>query len=189
MKNVYVLLTRSQTALSRVIHALTGDRYTHASVAFDDGLKTLCSFARRHPALPLPAGLVQEALDGGYYDSHRYISCALYALPVGEDAWRDVRRRAEEMLSHRRAYRYSVRGLAMCRLGVAETRPGKYFCSQFVGELLRESGAARLPKPPALMRPQDLAELPGANCLYRGRLSGLMHDPARMIRRAIVDFQ
>lgn len=184
MRNVYLLLTRTQTALARVIHALTGDSYTHAALAFDENLQTLCSFARRYPRLPLPAGLVREALDGGYYENHRYISCALYALPVTEGEWQNVRRRAEEMLARRHAYRYSVRGLIMCRLGVAESRPGKYFCSQFVGELIRDSGAIRLPKPPELMRPQDLAKLPGVSCLYKGRLSGLMHDPQRLIRRA-----
>lgn len=186
MKNVYVLLTRSQTLLSRLIRACTGDGYTHVSVAFDDELRTLLSFARRRAALPLPAGLVRERLDDGYYDAHRYIPCALYALGMDDADFRRIRRRAETMFEHSRAYDYSIRGLALCRLGIAERRPGKYFCSQFVGELLGERGGLRLPKPPELMRPQDFAGLRELRCLYRGRLSGLMHDPRRILN---VDFQ
>ena len=56
MKNIYILLTRSRTILSRLIHLATNDTYTHASIAWDDELTTLCSFARRHTSLPLPAG-------------------------------------------------------------------------------------------------------------------------------------
>lgn len=186
MKCVYVLLVRSQTVLSKLIRLFTGDQYTHAAVAFDAELDSLCSFARKHAAMPLPAGLVHEALDAGYYDCHRYIPCALYALPMREENWTRVKARAEEMLRRSRSYRYSVRGLAMCRLGRAEVRPEKYFCSQFVGEVLEESGAVRLQKPPALMRPQDLASLPEMKKLYQGRLSGLMHDVKRIT--ACVDF-
>ena len=41
MKNIYILLTRSRTILSRLIHLATNDTYTHASIAWDDELTTL----------------------------------------------------------------------------------------------------------------------------------------------------
>ena len=62
MPNIYVLLTRSQSLLSRMIHRLTGDSFTHVSLALDSQLQTLCSFARRYSHTPLPAGLVHEDL-------------------------------------------------------------------------------------------------------------------------------
>lgn len=167
---IYLLLTRSGTVLSGAISFFTGDSYTHVSLAFDPELNSLCSFARRNHAFPLPAGLVQESLDGGYFCRHSEMPCALYALPVSRGAYRRARQKVEKMLENQLDYHYSIKGLALCRLGIEEEREGHYFCSQFVGEVLEDSGACALPKPPSLMRPQDYASLPQGQCLYEGSL-------------------
>ena len=168
--SIYILLTRSGTMLSGAISFFTGDSYTHVSLAFDPELRSLCSFARRNHAFPLPAGLVQESLDGGYFCRHSEMPCALYALPVSRGAYRRARQKVEKMLENQLDYHYSIKGLALCRLGIEEEREGHYFCSQFVGEVLEDSGACALPKPPSLMRPQDYASLPQGQCLYEGSL-------------------
>ena len=167
---IYLLLTCSGTVLSGAISLFTGDSYTHVSLAFDPALESLCSFARRNHAFPLPAGLVQESLDGGYFSRHSEMPCALYALPVSRAAYKRARQKVEKMLENQMDYHYSIKGLALCRLGIEEEREGHYFCSQFVGEVLEDSGACALPKPPSLMRPQDYAALPQGQCLYKGSL-------------------
>lgn len=178
MKTIYLLLVRSQTCLSRTIHALTGDSYTHVSIAFDGALTTLCSFARFDACCPLPAGLVHEQPAAGYYGAHPEIPCALLAVPVSEAGYARARAHAEAMLARqdataRRAYRYSVLGLLACRAGLPLRRSGRYFCSQFVSQLLALTGDVALPGPPELMRPQELAQLPEAVCLWRGTMGAL----------------
>ena len=84
---IYILLTRSGTLLSGAISLFTGDSYTHVSLAFDPELRSLCSFARRNAAFPLPAGLVREDLHEGYFCRHAEMPCALYALPVSRSAY------------------------------------------------------------------------------------------------------
>ena len=175
MKNIYILLTRSQTILSRLVHLSTGDAYTHASIAWDDELTTLCSFARRYPSLPLPAGLVREELCGGYYDLHRYMPCALLRLSVADETHRLLRERIEEMFTDAARYRYSVAGLLCCRAGRELERDGRCFCSQFVAGMLEKCGAAALDKPASLMRPEDLLHLPGIQIVHTGRLCDLTH--------------
>lgn len=185
----YLLLTRSPTLLSRAIHLLTGDGYTHASIALDAGLESLCSFGRRVKCAPLPAGLVRESLRQGFYADHRYMRCALFALPVDGAAYARLRRRRAAMLKQRKRYRYNFWGLPLCRLGISWRRRNHYFCSEFVAELLATEAGAALPLPPARMRPQDLLRVRGLRCLYRGRLSGLMHDPRQLIRRQLLSFE
>lgn len=43
MKTIYILLTRSGTLLSKLVYAVTGASYTHASMAFDAELSCLYS--------------------------------------------------------------------------------------------------------------------------------------------------
>ncbi|HIU14992.1 MAG TPA: hypothetical protein IAC49_00945 [Candidatus Ventricola intestinavium] len=185
MSTIYILLTRSKTLLSRTIHTLTGDSFTHVSLAFDARLESLCSFSRIVSILPLPSGLMHERLDRGYFGGHPHIRCALYALEVPHDAFCAARLRVTQMLAVRSRYHYSVRGLFLCRMGIREERPHYYFCSQFVAHVLEESGALSLPKPPSLMRPQDFASLPGLFPCFCGELCELKQlvssRPARCV--------
>lgn len=48
MKTIYILLTRSGTLLSNLVYRLTGARYTHASLAFDEDLSCLYSSTRKN---------------------------------------------------------------------------------------------------------------------------------------------
>ena len=41
MRYIYVLLTRSSTAYSRLIRAVTGDEYTHVSLGLGDGAEAV----------------------------------------------------------------------------------------------------------------------------------------------------
>ena len=46
MKTIYILLTRSGTLLSKLVYAVTGASYTHASMAFAAELSCLFSSTR-----------------------------------------------------------------------------------------------------------------------------------------------
>ena len=48
MKTIYILLTRSSTILSKMVHFVTDDTYTHASIAFEEDLKTLYTSSRKN---------------------------------------------------------------------------------------------------------------------------------------------
>lgn len=55
-KTVYILLTRSGTWFSRLIHLATDDCYTHASIGLDGPAGPFYSFGRLDPRFALPAG-------------------------------------------------------------------------------------------------------------------------------------
>ena len=67
MKTIYILLTRSGTLLSNLVYRLTGARYTHASLAFDEDLSCLYSSTRKNGYTMVPAGPSREYLDRGVF--------------------------------------------------------------------------------------------------------------------------
>ena len=73
MKSIYIMLTRSETILSRLVYLVTRDAYTHASISFDENLTTFYSSSRKDGHTIFPAGPCREALNSGYYENHHHI--------------------------------------------------------------------------------------------------------------------
>ena len=161
---VYILLTRSGTWFSRLIHFATRDDYTHASIGLDGPAGPFYSFARKHERFALPAGLVKERVT----DRRRADPCCLYELTVSQETYSQLRRRLSCMYAQREEYHYSVLGTLACWFNLPLQRRHHYFCSQFVAELLQDCGAAELPKPPALLRPSDLCRVNGLRAVHQG---------------------
>ncbi len=170
-RTIYILLTRSGTCFSRLIHLATGDRYTHASIGLDGPGGPFYSFARKYAAFALPAGLVREEIGG--QAGRGEIPCCLYELKVTDAAYRRLRRRLGDMYARRERYRYNLLGALCCCFNYPLPRENRYFCSQFAACLLEDSGAVELGKHPALVRPADFCRIAQLRPVFQGRLCDL----------------
>lgn len=176
MKSIFILLTASETYISKVIKLTTADTYTHISLSFDASLNTFYSFARKKIDVPLPAGLMKEHLYTGYFGKYSSTPCALYEIKVDDDSYLLAKNMVESMYAMGNKYHYSIIGLLLCRFSIPLNRENHYFCSQFVGEILEKSGAAILPKPTSLMRPADYLSLQEAVFMYEGTIGSLLAE-------------
>lgn len=174
MKHIYILLTRTHTLLSNVINHITNASYTHVSIGFDKNFDNMFSFARKNPYLLLPAGLVKEDINTGLFKRKMEISeCCLYELSISDEGYEMLKKRLYGFLSENESLKYSVLGLLFCYFNVEYKNDKRYFCSQFVAELLVATNEVALPKSPCLMQPNDFKEIPNLNRLYVGKLSEL----------------
>lgn len=172
-RTVYILLTRSGTCFSRLIHLATADRYTHVSIGLDGPLGSFYSFGRKYQHLMLPAGLVEERVRWGLFGSQPATPCCLYQLKVSQQVYNRLERRLEEMYGERELYHYNILGALACYLQLPLPRRYHYFCSQFVASLLQESGALELPKDPGLTRPADFCRLEQLRPIHQGAIGGI----------------
>lgn len=173
MKKIYILLTNSNTIISRIIRILTADRYTHVSLSFEESLRPLYSFSRKYIYRPLPAGLRMEQLDKGFFKRFDTIPCALYSLEVEDEVYISAHDQVMSMVRNAGFYRFNIIGLILCRMNIPFKRKRHFFCSQFVSEILKNSNALKLPKNPSLMRPADYQKLPELEHLFTGNLRSL----------------
>ncbi len=172
-REIYILLLRTQSLLSRVIHIATKEPYTHVSIGFAKDCTQFYSFARRYTRLPLPAGFVHESIETGMMAKCKEAPCALYRLTISSKSYYALRRKLKKMLPLQKRFQYSVLGTFLCFFGIAYKRRNKYFCSQFVAETLNEVGAMQLTKSPELYHPVDFLQLPQLQLCYEGTLGGL----------------
>ena len=181
MKTIYILLTRSETLLSKIVHFMTADTYTHASIAFDADLKMLYSSSRKNGHSLFPAGPCTESLYGGYYKRHPQIPCAVYELQVSDETYEKAKLEVKQIMVAADQYHFNIIGLLLCKFNVPYHRKRYYFCSQFVSEVLHRSKAITLPKDTSLMRPSDYMWLPELLCRFQGYLNELAAQPRLLL--------
>jgi len=156
-----------------MVHLVTKDTYTHASIAFDENLDLLYSSSRKNGKTLFPAGPCIEQLDGGYFGTHSGIPCALYKLSVSEESYERAKKEAEQIISCSDQYHFNIIGLILCKFNIPYHRKHYFFCSQFVGEVLKRSNSMRLPKDTSLMKPSDYMDMPGLLCCFKGYVNEL----------------
>lgn len=182
MPDLYVLFSRSDTWFSSLIYHLSPGEFTHAALALDRDLRYLYSFGRHTPRLPLPAGFVSENVHTGIYGRCGGSACRVYRVPVSEEGYRKVVRILNYMQSLSGYYHYNLFGVALCALRISYKRKARFFCSQFVAEMLSRAEAVELPKPAHMMRPGDLLELPELELIYEGPLRACDQPWAKRLR-------
>ena len=172
-KSIYILLTRSETWFSRLIHLATADRYTHASIGLDGPSGPFYSFARKYARFALPAGLVVEEMNAGAQTKRREIPCCLYELKVPAPVYERLHSRLSCMYAKREQYHYNLLGALSCYFNYPLPRENHYFCSQFAASLLESCGAVELGKNPDLIRPADFCQMKQFRPVYQGELGSL----------------
>src|SRR5690554_939767 len=71
MKKIYIVLTRTNTILSRLISIIKNDEYTHASISLNKDLNYMYSFGRKNKYNPFIGRFVKENIDEGVYGWHK----------------------------------------------------------------------------------------------------------------------
>lgn len=150
-----------------------GDRYSHVSVAFDNQLREMFSFARKELHNPLDSGLIQENIRTGVFAFHPALDwIAVFRLPVSQEQYRDICRRLDRYWERRDELRYNFLGLfSMLLVGKGVCQKDHYFCSQWVAELLEQSGICLFDgKEPQNVRPFDFYSALNQFKLFEGPL-------------------
>ena len=100
-KSVYILLTRTETVPSRVIHFFKRMPYVHVSIALDEELDELYSFARKKIRNPFRCGFIDEDINSGIFARDTETKCQVLRLKLTERQYQDVKRSIEVFKSDR----------------------------------------------------------------------------------------
>ena len=175
-RTIYVVVTRTNTIPSRFIRIYTGSAYNHVSLSFDCSLESMVSFGRLYPSLPVPGGFVREGKNKGFFRRFKDTQCRVYSKKVSEDAYEKFLRLLQKIESH--GCKFNFLGFFTLIAGIPLERENAYFCSQFCGKMLNESGIHRFQKPFGLLRPEDFCGLEGFTLLYEGPLHAFSNQPS-----------
>ncbi|MGB3160649.1 MAG: hypothetical protein WBA84_05325 [Carnobacterium sp.] len=168
---IYLVLTDTNTLLSKTIKFYTKAEYNHASIALDSSLTDMYSFGRKRPNNPFIAGFIQEDLTREYFIRAQ---CNILACDVTPEQYSLLTNLIRYYEQTKNLYHYNLMGLVTLALNIDFVRDDMFFCSQFVATLLADSKIYHFQKEIHFITPQDLEVLPIFESVYTGSLYGYL---------------
>lgn len=166
---IYVVLTRTNTIISRLIRFFKKDEYTHASISLDRNLENMYSFGRKYDFNPFIGVFKHENINKGTYKYCKTLPGVVIELEVTKSQYKKAKALLGHFISNGSRYKYNYMGLVNSLFDKGSCYSTRFMCSEFVYYILNESGIADLDISRSLVRPQSLLTLDG-RILFKGNL-------------------
>ena len=159
-KKIFILLTKQTDPFSRFFSVLSGSRYFHASIGFEER-GTFFSFnTKRGFCIEQPSKKGQ------------LVPCLLYSLDVTDEVYKDIEERIRVFRDNPKPYTFSYFGMFLAIFRMPLKIPflfnDSYFCTMFVSEIIIKSGAAKLRFKPFRYLPRHFIYEPDLKLCFEG---------------------
>ena len=157
MKTITILLTKYSDIFSKFISLISKGSYTHASISIDENEDIFYSFNYKGFAIEKPK-----------IKKHKKIlkDCLKIKIQVPEYIYKSIKQKINTFFEKKEEWSYARLGVILCLLHIPYKFEKHYFCSQFVAEILKETGAINLNKKSELCLPYHLIDI---DCLYSSK--------------------
>lgn len=170
MKKIYIILTYTGTALSRIIKYYTKDEFSHVSIALDEDLEQMYSFGRLHPYNPFWGSFVHEYINKGTFKRFKKTRAEVYSMFVTEEQYEKIQKTIKYFDEHKQKYRFNFIGLACVSVNKKIRRRNTFYCAEFVRHILKVAGITEINELPEIIKPEDFKNLKDVKIEYQGLL-------------------
>lgn len=166
-RKIFILISRFSDNGTRVIEPLIGCYYPHTSIGLEEDLNTFYSFVTK--------GFIVEEITRYVKSEREPYPCRLYELEVSEIVYNNIKDILENFVRNKSIWRYTKLGIVLGLLHIPYKRDRySYFCSQFVADVLQNSGAVKLKKRSYHCFSPDLMELPTIKLQFEGNMKTMI---------------
>lgn len=169
MEKIYIVLTHTGTMLSRTIKIFTNNSYTHASISLDKNMEEMYSFGRLNPYNPFIGGFVKEGIHIGTFKRFKNTKTSIYSLEITEKQYEKLKEIISEFLKNKKIYKFNFLGLVLAGINKRYRRKNKFYCSEFVKEVLERS-EIEINNISKVVKPEDFKRLNSLKLEYTGLL-------------------
>ena len=162
-KVITILFSRYHTFMANFLHIVSGRGYTHASIALDEDDEYFYSFNSK--------GFRKE-----YPKKHknRNAKCVGFRLEISKEAYERIKATIEKFEAKKDKLYYSNMGIFCCFFQIPYKKQDRYFCSQFVAEVLHRCEVLKLKKKSSLYFPKDFLKHKELKLVFQGNHLGFV---------------
>lgn len=143
---IIIRMTKYSDVFGKILGKLSHNGYTHTSLSID-GDETFYSFNIKGFSVEKPKIKIPKCQKGGSLHMK---------LEISEEKYQKIKEMINNFIENREKYKYSKLGVAMCLIKIPIKRKEKYFCSEFVAEIIKNSGIIELKKKASYYSPHRL---------------------------------
>ena len=134
-KYLYVIFSRTDTSIGKIIRIATHHEYNHVSLSFCPSLCKMFSFARYRKNSPLVGGFVVER-PSRYLYPDKDINVKICRLPIEDEEYEMLKMRMTRFCLEGKKMRYNSIGALFVPLGIDVEVSDTYTCLSFAAESL-----------------------------------------------------
>ena len=170
-KSVYIVISQTGTILSRLLKAYTGKEYNHVSISLSDDLDVMYSFGRKTAYFPFWGGFVAESINFGTFKRFGNAKVIVLKLDVDKPKYEAVSEFIRYMERNSKKYGYNYLGVIMAAFHISHSSRFRYYCSEFVKDVLIRCGIDGADKLDRIIHPMNFLEIPYIETVFCGRLA------------------
>lgn len=170
--NLYIVVTRTNTFLGKLIQFFKKDEYTHAAISLDKRLNHMYSFGRKYAFIPFIGVFKHEEVNTGLNKYQKEIPGVIIELEVTKEQYEKATALIAQFISNSKKYKYNYRGLYHGLFNREACSDYRFLCSEFVYYILKESGIIDFKLPRNLVRPQTFLDLEG-RVIFKGNIKDI----------------
>lgn len=167
MKRIYIVFSQTNTIISKILKFITKDEYNHVSLTFNENCKEMYSFGRKYTYFALIGCFNTEDICKGLYKIKSNSKMAIYSLTVTDDQYLSIVNKINYIKLNSKGY--NIIGLLLAYFRIKLNR-NKYYCSEFVYDVLSDKNVNILDKDNILFKPCELKKINGLHLIYEGRI-------------------
>ena len=168
MKKIYIILTHTGTALSKIIKGFTKDEFSHVSIALDIELKEMYSFGRLNPNNPFCGGFVHEYIDKGTFKRFYKTRAKVYSLEVTEEQYRSIKSNIDQIKNNKEDYKFNIIGLFAVGFHKKIKKQKSFYCAEFIKYVMEKADIKT--DLPDIAKPEDFKNIKELQEIYGGLL-------------------
>lgn len=163
-KKIYILLTSFPDAGSKMVGFMTHSIFTHASIGLGEDMNTYYSFVWK--------GFIVEKITKYLKPNVKPYRCELYEFEVTAEQHDIIKQIVLEFEATKQNYRFARWELVLGLMRMPIIRRNRYYCSQFIADVLKKSEVLKSKRNSARFFPKDFGKLAGGNMIFKGNLLG-----------------
>ena len=168
MRDIYILLTATGTIYAKAIRLYTKKKYTHSSISLNGELSSMYSMCRKYARNPFLGEFKKEEINKGVFSLYPHCPAVVIKITVDENQYETINKMLWEF--HKKQIKYNLTGILFRLLNKEYEARDKFFCSEMIAYLLKETNVYKFDKPLNFVEPTDLLDIPSAEIVYQGPL-------------------
>lgn len=154
MKNIYVVLPRSETFIAKIARKITKYEYSHVTICLNDKFEEFFSFSRIYNKAPVISGFVKETRADLVSKKNLNLKCKIFKITISNKKYEGIIKFINEVKQDNE-YMFNYISMLLVTINSGFKIYKAHNCCEFVSIILYKLGIVDIDKPCYKFTPKD----------------------------------